>query len=262
MAIVMSANALVQLLLDIVFEALHLLPTRINHLSLTFLNAFISWKTLSAIRKNRFSFMHEDCQILWLMEICLIFGDVWYIIFDEFTWTFIFVRLFFVVCSLFNFVCVTYVMCRYELWSVTYKGHGARRLSIDLSGRRFSIERMFSSLRIPTENPEGTIGRGGDGPDDAQKNSAEQLEELDQTRRSDDGMDDPEAEDGLSDDGVSHGDVEMGNGQCRISDATSHASSDKKDRPLSPPKPPREWDESTNGIVPTNAPGFSSVKLL
>ena len=146
LAIVMSANALVQLLLDIIFEALHLVPTRINHLSLTLLNAFISFKTLSAIGKNRFSFLHEDCQILWLMEVCLIFGDVWYAIFEGFTWFFLYVRLFFLLCSLFNLVAVSYIMCRYELWSLTYKGHGpssVRRLSIEREReRKLSVERM------------------------------------------------------------------------------------------------------------------------
>ena len=89
LAVVMSLNALMQFVLDVVFEALHLLPTRINHLSLTLLNAFISHKTLSAVRRDRFSFMHEDCQILWLMEICLIAGDIYYLLVDDFSLQFI-----------------------------------------------------------------------------------------------------------------------------------------------------------------------------
>ena len=124
LVVAMSVNALVQLLLDVIFEAMHIIPTRVNHLSLTFLNAFISYKTLSAIRKNRFSFMHEDCQILWLMEVCLILGDVYYAIYDEFSLKFLFVRLFFIVCSLFNWVAVSVIMCKYQLWSLSYKGHG------------------------------------------------------------------------------------------------------------------------------------------
>jgi hypothetical protein len=50
----MAWNALVQFLADIILEALHVAPTRINHLSLTLLNAFISFKTLSAIKKIKF----------------------------------------------------------------------------------------------------------------------------------------------------------------------------------------------------------------
>jgi hypothetical protein len=139
LAIAMSANALVQLLLDVIFEGLHYLPTRINHLSLTFLNAFISFKTLSAISRNRFSFLHEDCQILWLMEICLIFGDVYYAIFDEYSHRFLYLRLFFVICSLFNFAGVTWIMCRYQLWSLSYKGHEAPPQSALLRQRSRSI---------------------------------------------------------------------------------------------------------------------------
>mmetsp|Transcript_8793 Transcript_8793/g.13158 ORF Transcript_8793/g.13158 Transcript_8793/m.13158 type:complete len:228 (-) Transcript_8793:231-914(-) len=124
LAISMSVNALIQFLLDVVFEALHLIPTRVNHLSLTFLNAFISFKTLSAIHKDRFSFLHEDCQILWLMEVCLILGDIYYVIVDEFSYKFIYVRLFFIVCSVYNLIGVSYIIVKYQLWSLTYKGHG------------------------------------------------------------------------------------------------------------------------------------------
>ena len=45
-----AANGILQLAADIVLEALLLVPTRINHLSLTVINAFLAWKTLSAIQ--------------------------------------------------------------------------------------------------------------------------------------------------------------------------------------------------------------------
>ena len=50
LSVAIAANGIVQLLLDIVMEALHMVPTRINHLSLTVINAFLAWKTLSAIQ--------------------------------------------------------------------------------------------------------------------------------------------------------------------------------------------------------------------
>jgi hypothetical protein len=50
LSIAIAGNGILQLLLDIIMEALHIVPTRINHLSLTVLNAFLAWKTLSAIQ--------------------------------------------------------------------------------------------------------------------------------------------------------------------------------------------------------------------
>ena len=171
LAVVMSTNALFQLVLDVIFEALHLVPTRVNHLSLTVLNAFISYKTLSAIRKNRFSFMHEDCQILWLMEICLIVGDVYYSAYDNFGLFFIYVRLIFIICSVFNFLAVSYIMLKYQLWSISYKGHGkpSARQNVMLAFRAMSksmgsLRSMDSRHSIPMVDPvlmeDGTSNTG------------------------------------------------------------------------------------------------------
>ena len=171
LAVVMSANALFQLALDIIFEALHLVPTRVNHMSLTVLNAFISYKTLSAIRKNRFSFMHEDCQILWLMEICLIVGDVYYSAYDNFGLFFIYVRLIFIICSIFNFLAVSYIMLKYQLWSISYKGHGkpSARQNVMVAFRAMSksmgsLRSMDSRHSIPMVDPvlmeDGTSNTG------------------------------------------------------------------------------------------------------
>jgi hypothetical protein len=55
LSISIAANGIFQLLLDIVMEVLHIVPTRINHLSLTILNAFLAWKTLSAIQVSVYS---------------------------------------------------------------------------------------------------------------------------------------------------------------------------------------------------------------
>lgn len=136
LSIFMGVNACIQFILDLILEALHLIPTRINHLSLTFLNAFISYKTLSAIHKKKFGFLHEDCQILWVLEVCLIFGDVWYMICDDFSLTFLYVRLLFLVFSILNLAGVSYIILKYKLWSLSYHGPNfgtrSRRQSIDL----------------------------------------------------------------------------------------------------------------------------------
>ena len=240
----MSINALVQLVLDIIFEALHLLPTRINHLSLTFLNAFISFKTLSAVQKNRFSFMHEDCQILWLMEICLIFGDVWYAIFDDFSIRFIYIRLIFIVCSFFNFICVSYFMAKYELWSITYKGHGAmRRLSVDFSAsvRRLSFD-LFSQPK-----PEDSAAVA-DLPVQREVSAAERAE-LDCTIRTDAQMD---LEMQMSDDEEAN-EVEMRDTTNAFQGASYCAGNES---------PFSKNQEVESDVVVVDKPGGSSAKLL
>lgn len=122
LSILIAGNGILQLLLDIVMEALHIVPTRINHLALTILNAFLAWKTLSAIQKDKFKFLHEDCQVLFLMELFLIAGDVYYVFVDDFSYQFIYARLFFIICSAFNFFAVIYIMHKYSLWSLSYQG--------------------------------------------------------------------------------------------------------------------------------------------
>eukprot|EP00616_Rhizochromulina_sp_CCMP1243_P018776 CAMPEP_0118975482 /NCGR_PEP_ID=MMETSP1173-20130426/15891_1 /TAXON_ID=1034831 /ORGANISM="Rhizochromulina marina cf, Strain CCMP1243" /LENGTH=324 /DNA_ID=CAMNT_0006925365 /DNA_START=106 /DNA_END=1080 /DNA_ORIENTATION=- len=122
LVIVVNSNALVQFVADLVLEVMHIIPRRINHLSLTFLNAFIAFKTLSAVHKGKFQFLHEDVQFLFLMEICLITGDVYYMIKDDFPKTFIYIRAAFIFFSLFNWVSCVYFMWRYNLWHLTYQG--------------------------------------------------------------------------------------------------------------------------------------------
>jgi hypothetical protein len=56
------------------------------------------------------------------MELFLIVGDVFYLIVDEFSYQFIYARLFFIVCSTFNFFAVIYIMQKYNLWSLSYQG--------------------------------------------------------------------------------------------------------------------------------------------
>ena len=117
-----AINAILQLVVDIIIEIFKLVPTRINHLSLTFLNAFISFKTLSAIKKDKFRFLHEDIQILSLMEFLLIFGDIFYILYNGWEEDFFYIRLTFVIFSLFNFFYSIYIMIKYNLYHLTYQG--------------------------------------------------------------------------------------------------------------------------------------------
>lgn len=129
LVIAINGNALIQFLADIVLEVLHLIPTRINHMSLTLLNAFIAFKTLSAVHKGKFQFLHEDCQILWLMEFCLIAGDVFHMLYYPFEPSFIYVRAAFIFFSLFNMIGISYIMWKYKLFSITYQGHKEKRRS-------------------------------------------------------------------------------------------------------------------------------------
>lgn len=111
-----ALNAIIQLIGDIVLEGLHLIPTRINHLSLTILNAFISAKTLKAIHQDDFKFLRADCQVFCLLETLLIFGDVYYAALDKWDVRFIFIRMFFIACSVFNLAFTFYVIQKYRFY--------------------------------------------------------------------------------------------------------------------------------------------------
>ena len=56
------------------------------------------------------------------MELFLIVGDVYYLLVDDFSYTFIYARLFFIFCSSYNFFAVVYIMKKYNLWSLSYQG--------------------------------------------------------------------------------------------------------------------------------------------
>lgn len=184
LAIIMSVNALIQFLLDLVLEILHLLPTRINHLSLTVLNAFVSWKTLSAIQKQKFRFVHEDVQVLFLMEICLIVGDVYYFIKDDFNLYFMLVRLFFLFCSTFNLIVVTYIIIKYGLWNLSYVGDSdgkglMRRLSQRFRNSLVWDESVLSEIRknINIENNDNNtkIEENKENSETAQSNTINEI---------------------------------------------------------------------------------------
>ena len=59
---------------------------------------------------------------MFLLEFALIAGDVYYTIKDDFDPQFIYARLFFIICSTFNFVAVVWIMQKYNLWSLSYQG--------------------------------------------------------------------------------------------------------------------------------------------
>lgn len=56
------------------------------------------------------------------MEIFLIAGDVYYLLVDDFSYVFIYARLFFIICSFYNLFAVIYIMKKYSLWSLSYQG--------------------------------------------------------------------------------------------------------------------------------------------
>ena len=121
-SIFVGINAILQFIGDVILESMGLIPARINHLSLTFLNAFISFKTLSAIKQDKFRFLHEDCQVFWLIELLLIIGDIYYSFNDDWGRRFISIRLLFVFLSMFNWIFITKIIYKYKLYHVTYQG--------------------------------------------------------------------------------------------------------------------------------------------
>lgn len=129
----LAFNAMLQFIVDIVLvEVMHLLPIRINHLSLTSLNAFISFKTLSAIRKDKFRFLHEDVQILCVLEVLLIIGDIYYMV-NEWDSLFLYIRISFICFGLFDVIFLLFVMIKYELYHLTYQGHVENEESVSVS---------------------------------------------------------------------------------------------------------------------------------
>jgi hypothetical protein len=69
--------------------------------------------------------------VLFLMELFLIGGDVYYVFADDFSYHFIYVRLFFIACSTYNLIAVIYVMNKYSLWSLSYQGDIVECESVD-----------------------------------------------------------------------------------------------------------------------------------
>lgn len=115
-------NAIIQLFLDIILEIFGVIPVlRFDHISLTFLNAFLSYKTLTAIYKDLFRFLQEDCQTLFLLELLLIFGDIFHLIYEGWNSTFFYIRIFFVSLSLFNLIFITFVIIKYNLYHLSYQ---------------------------------------------------------------------------------------------------------------------------------------------
>ena len=115
-------NAVLQFIVELILEILVVLPTRINHLSLSLLNGFLSFKTLSAISKDKFRFLHEDVQIFFILEILLILGDIYYLISEGWNYKFFYVRIPFIFLSIFNWLFVTYIIIKYKLYNITYQG--------------------------------------------------------------------------------------------------------------------------------------------
>jgi hypothetical protein len=138
------------------------------------------------------------------MEICLIFGDVFYAIFDEYSHRFLYLRLFFIICSVFNLLGVTCIMCKYQLWSISYKGHQEphsllrrrstsrvdetsemRRRSIDFSSSPEHLEGPPCGMDgiLDTKDVEnGEYGEYIEDGDDSDSLSVDSDEEMDETR--------------------------------------------------------------------------------
>jgi len=168
-SIFIGLNAIFQFIGDVILEGMGLIPPRINHLALTFLNAFISFKTLSAIQKDKFRFLHEDCQVFWLLELLLIVGDVYYSFHDEWGREFILLRLTFVVCSMFNWIFVTWIIVKYKLYHITYQGgHDVENESFihdDNASDKENSENNKDALEILNMNKQISIPDNRDGDD-------------------------------------------------------------------------------------------------
>ena len=124
--IFVNINAVLQLFGDLILEILHITPTRISYLGLAFVHAFGSAKTLLAIKQHKVRFLHEDIQLMIVLEICLIIGDVLGLLDEECqqdgfdSLAFFTARGVFIVLSIINLCILLRVMFAYRLYHLTY----------------------------------------------------------------------------------------------------------------------------------------------
>ena len=124
--IFVNINAVFQLLGDLVLEFLQITPRRIGYLGLAFVHAFGASKSLVAFGQKKVRFLHEDIQLMILLEIFLILGDA-FALFDEecksnhfdFT-TFIASRAVFILLSSINLLILIKIIFTYKLYHLTY----------------------------------------------------------------------------------------------------------------------------------------------
>lgn len=126
-AIFMSINAIIQFIIDIFIDIFHIIPLRINFLSLDILSAFTSFKDLSAIHKDKFGFLHEDIQVSFLVETLLMLGDLFFMFYTiginniNFWYNF-YIRIPFVIIKICNLSFIIYIIIKYKLYHITFQG--------------------------------------------------------------------------------------------------------------------------------------------
>ena len=97
------------------------LPVRISFLLLSFVAAFLSYKTFDAIKSDQFAVAHEDIQAGFLLEASLLLSDVWFLYYDDYSHDFDY-RIGFMTSNIINLIILSFIMCKYKLWSIRYKG--------------------------------------------------------------------------------------------------------------------------------------------
>lgn len=123
-----STSSIVQFIVDVIIEMLivagimeYQFAFRTEYIMMAFLTSFFSFKTLDSIRKDDFGLVHEDIQGTMILEVSLVISDFWFLWgldhLDMF-W----IRLPFIVLTTINGFIIHYIICKYKLWSLFYRG--------------------------------------------------------------------------------------------------------------------------------------------
>lgn len=126
--IIQTILSMVHFVCDLIIEILTLvnvitsLPIRISYLLLSFVAAFLSYKTFDAIKSDQYAVAHEDIQAGFLLEVGLLVSDIWFLQYDGYYNLAFDDRIGFIVSNIINIIIISFIMCKYKLWSIRYRG--------------------------------------------------------------------------------------------------------------------------------------------
>lgn len=126
--IIQAVLSMVHFVCDLVIEILTLvhiitkLPIRISYMLLSFVAAFLSYKTFDSIKSDQYAVAHEDIQAGFLLEVSLLLSDIWFLQYDGYYDLALDYRLGFMASNIINIIIISFIMCKYKLWSIRYHG--------------------------------------------------------------------------------------------------------------------------------------------
>jgi hypothetical protein len=126
--LIQAILSMIHFICDFIIEILTLIhvitkiPIRISYMLLSFVTAFLSYKTFDAIKSDQYAVAHEDIQAAFLLEISQLISDLWFLEYDKYYDLAFDYRIGFMVSNIINIVIISFIMCKYKLWSIRYRG--------------------------------------------------------------------------------------------------------------------------------------------